>query len=64
MERLRAQQIITAHAACTIIDGCKLCPLYKMESERTKQRGICQESISANNIREALVVLHDTQLNI
>ena len=57
MDELKAQQIIAAHAACSIVDGCNLCPLYKEELVRTTQRGICQESVSADKVREALVTL-------
>lgn len=57
MEELEAQQIITAHAACAIVGGCDLCPLWNAERERTVQRGICQEAITAEKVKEALVTL-------
>ncbi len=58
MDEITAQQTITAHAACTLVDGCDLCPLYKTEIGAKKQREICQESITAEKVREALTVLH------
>jgi hypothetical protein len=57
MDEQRAKQTITAYAACTIVGGCDLCPLFKEELERTTQRGICQESIAPDRIREALEAL-------
>lgn len=57
MDEILAQQTITAHAACSIEDGCNLCPFYDVEKQRTKQRGLCQEGITADKVREALTVL-------
>lgn len=57
MEEIEAQQTISAYAACSIVGGCDLCPLFKEERERTEQRGICQEKITPDRLREALIVL-------
>lgn len=57
MGEIEAQQIITANAACQIVDGCDLCPFFKEDIERTRERGKCQEAITAENVREALITL-------
>lgn len=57
MDEITAQQIITAHAACAIVDGCGLCPLYSKERNIKMQQALCQDSITADKVREALTVL-------
>lgn len=57
MDEITAQQTITAHAACTIVDGCGLCPLYSKERNIKIQQALCQDSITADKVREALTVL-------
>ena len=57
VEELEAQIIVMAHAACSIADGCELCPLYREELETTRQQGICQEKIGLENVRNALITL-------
>lgn len=57
MGEIEAQQIITANAACQIVDGCDLCPFFKEDVERTRERGKCQEAINAESVREALITL-------
>lgn len=57
MTEQEAQQIIAAYAACTIINGCDICPLYKEEIRNPEQRGLCQEKTAPDKIREALIVL-------
>lgn len=57
MEELEAQQIITAYAACSIVGGCDLCPLYEEERGKPEQRGKCQEKTRPENLRKALAVL-------
>lgn len=57
MGEIEAQQIITAYAACSIVGGCDLCPLYKEEREKPEQRGICQEKTAPDKLREALTLL-------
>ena len=57
MEELEAQIIVTAYAACNSVGGCDLCPLYKEELERTRQRGLCAEKISPEKVKEALYTL-------
>jgi hypothetical protein len=39
MGEIEAQQIITANAACQIVGGCDLCPFFKEDVERTRERG-------------------------
>lgn len=57
MEELKAQQVLTAYAACSIVGGCDLCPLYKEEREKPEQRGLCQEETAPDKLREALEIL-------
>lgn len=57
MGEIEAQQIITANVACQIVGGCDLCPFFKEDVERTRERGKCQETINAENVREALITL-------
>lgn len=57
MDEITAQQTITAHAACTIVDGCDLCPFYNSEIGLKEQQEVCQESITTEKVREALTVL-------
>ena len=38
---IEAQQIIAANAACQIVGGCDLCPFFKEDAERTRERGKC-----------------------
>lgn len=57
MEEIEAQQIITANAACQIVSGCDLCPFFKEDTEKTRERGKCQEAISPASVREALITL-------
>lgn len=51
MGEIEAQQIITANAACQIV-GCDLCPFFKEDIEHTRERGKCQEAITAESVRE------------
>lgn len=62
MSDLEAQQIIMAYAACTVVDSCNLCPLYKEERDRTKQRGLCREQTTPDKLREALLYLNSKVL--
>lgn len=57
MGEIEAQHIITANAACQIVGGCDLCPFFKEDVERTRERGKCQEAINAESVREALITL-------
>ena len=57
MDEITAQQIVTAHAACAIVDGCGLCPLYSKELNIKTQQALCQNSITADKVREALTTL-------
>ncbi len=57
MSEIEAQKIITAYAACSIVGGCDLCPLFKEEREKPEQRGICQERTAPDKLREALTTL-------
>lgn len=57
MEELEAQQIIMAHAACMIVGGCDFCPLWNEERAHTVQRGICQEAITTEKVKKALITL-------
>ena len=57
MEELEALEIITAYAACSIVGGCDLCPLYAQEREKPEQRGLCQEKTAPDKLRAALMVL-------
>lgn len=57
MEEIEAQQIITANAACQIVGGCDLCPFFKEDIEHTREHGKCQEAITAESVREALITL-------
>lgn len=57
MGEKEAQRTIMAYAACMIVDGCDLCPLFNEEQERTTQRGICQEQTTQEKLREALTAL-------
>ena len=57
MNEKEALDIIAAHAACTIVGGCDLCPLYAQEREKPEQRGLCQEKTAPDKLREALTVL-------
>lgn len=57
MSELEAQQIVTAYAACTVVGGCDLCPLYQEEKEKLEQRGLCQEKTAPDKLREALIIL-------
>ena len=57
MGEIEAQQIITANAACQIVGGCDLCPFFKEDVERTRERGKRQETINTENVREALITL-------
>ena len=50
-EKIEAQQIITANAAYQIV-GCDLCPFFKEDIEHTRERGKCQEAITAESVRE------------
>lgn len=51
MGEIEAQQIITANAAYQIV-GCDLCPFFKEDIEHTRERGKCQEAITAESVRE------------
>lgn len=57
MSELEAQEIVIAYAACYIVGGCDLCPLYSQEREESKQRGLCQEKTMPDKLREALTLL-------
>lgn len=57
MTEQEAQKIVTAYAACSIVDGCRLCPLYDEAREKIKQQFICQEQINAFAVRTALIVI-------
>lgn len=41
----------TADAAYQIV-GCDLCPFFKEDIEHTRERGKCQEAITAESVRE------------
>ena len=57
MGEIEAQQIITANAACQSVSGCDVCPFFKEDIERTRERGKCQEAITAESVREGLITL-------
>lgn len=57
MEELEAQRVITANAACQIIGGCDLCPLYEEQQDKTRQQGTCASYTSYDRVKEALTVL-------
>lgn len=57
MEEKEAKQIITAYAACQIVGGCEMCPLYNEERKTLTQQGICQERLTADKLREAVETL-------
>ena len=57
MDEITAQQTITAHAVCTIVDDCDLCPFYNSEIGLKEQQEVCQESITTEKVRETLTVL-------
>lgn len=57
IEEKEAKRIVTAYAACSIVNGCNLCPLYDDERQRTTQRDICKEALSADKVRSALIML-------
>ena len=50
MEEKEAKQIITAYAACQLVDGCKMCPLYNEERKTLTQQGLCQEKLTTDNL--------------
>lgn len=57
MKEKEAKQIVTAYAACQLVDGCKMCPLYNEERKTFTQQGLCQEKITLNKVREAVETL-------
>ena len=57
MDKLEAQEIIPAYAACSIVNGCDLCPFYEQEKSRLGLRGKCQEKTTPDRIRKALTTL-------
>lgn len=58
-EEKEAVKVLAARAACDLVGGCDLCPLYAEERERTRQQGLCQEAITLDKLREALVTLRE-----
>ena len=52
MEEKEAKQIITAYAACQLVDGCVMCPLYDEERKTLTQQGLCQEKLTTDNLRK------------
>ena len=57
MGEKEAKQIITAYAACQLVDGCAMCPLYNEERKILTQQGICQEKLTTDNLRKAVEIL-------
>lgn len=57
MGEKEAKQIITAYAACQLVDGCAMCPLYNEERKILTQQGICQEKLTTDNLRKAVETL-------
>ena len=57
MEEKEAKQIITAYAACQLVDGCVMCPLYDEERKTLTQQGLCQEKLTTDNLRKAVETL-------
>lgn len=57
MTKKEAWEVITAHTACEIVDGCNLCPIYKADEPRERQQAKCQDAITGAKLREALVTL-------
>lgn len=57
MTKKEAWEVITAHAACAIVNGCDLCPLYRVDEPRERQQAKCQDAITGAKLREALVTL-------
>lgn len=57
MKEKEAKQIITAYAACQLVDGCKMCPLYNEGRKTLTQQGLCQEKLTTDNLRKAVETL-------
>ena len=57
MAKSKGKQIITAYAACQLVDGCAMCPLYNEERKILTQQGICQEKLTTDNLRKAVETL-------
>lgn len=44
MEEKEAKQIVAAYAACQLVDGCKMCPLYNEERD-LRSRGYAKKRL-------------------
>lgn len=52
-----AVETIRAYAACQMVDGCDLCPLYTANGDRREQQKKCQDALTKERIKEALRML-------
>lgn len=56
-----ALKVVKAYAACQIVGGCDMCPIYKETREdKNRQQEKCQNAITAQKVREALTLLART----
>lgn len=53
----KAVETLRAYAACQMVDGCDLCPLYTADGDRKEQQKRCQDALAKERVVEALRAL-------
>lgn len=52
-----AVEVLRAYAACQIVNGCDLCPMYSTNEDRKEQQAKCQDALTKERVTEALKTL-------